>query len=420
MPHLTRCCVVVLAMFTVVDTHCYPLYGAGNRDIRRLEADVLIQAGELPGRAKLAGQLLSLDAIRLRALRQPAATLPAANEVLSQQLRELLGDRADNYSVSLLDLSKPDSPTFADVNGHIRRHPGSVGKVLAAAGLFDALAETYPDDIDARVRILTQTRVRANHFIEGDHHKVRLYDRATGTLEQRTLRRGDNANLWEYLDWMLSASSNAAASIVMQQAMALRHAGSAYPMTETALQELFQQPRPYLNSLFAHSFIEPVAEFGLDPTGISQGAFFTRTANALIDTRPSHATTREMVTLMWRIEQGAVVDTFSSLELKRLLYLTERRIRYAAAEPLRGAAVYFKSGSLYACEPEANFDCQQFHGNKLNLMTSVAIIESAPTTSPPLHYLVAISSNVLKRNASLDHQLIGAAIHRLLQRRHAE
>ena len=51
------------------------------------------------------------------------------------------------------------------------------------------------------------------------------------------------------------------------------------------------------------------------------------------------------------------MDEFSSREIKRLLYVTERRIRYAASPALASSAVYFKSGSLYECAKEAGFTC---------------------------------------------------------------
>ena len=116
---------------------------------------------------------------------------------------------------------------------------------------------------------------------------------------------------------------------------------------------------------------------------------------------------------MLRLEQGLIVDSFSSTEIKRLLYVTERRVRYAASPALRESAVYFKSGSLYACEPEEGYRCQQFVGNKLNLMNSLAVVES-PAGVASHFYLVALMSNVLRRNSALDHQAIATRIHALI------
>ena len=75
------------------------------------------------------------------------------------------------------------------------------------------------------------------------------------------------------------------------------------------------------------------------------------------------------------LEQGKIVDQFSSREIKRLIYMTQRRIRYASSPALKNAAVYFKSGSLYKCKPDPKFKCGKYRGNVRNLMNSVAIVE---------------------------------------------
>ena len=63
-----------------------------------------------------------------------------------------------------------------------------------------------------------------------------------------------------------------------------------------------------------------------------------------------------------KMEQGILVDEWSSRALKRLIYMTERRIRYASSPALRDAALYFKSGSLYSCQPEEGFKCGKYKG----------------------------------------------------------
>ena len=117
------------------------------------------------------------------------------------------------------------------------------------------------------------------------------------------------------------------------------------------------------------------------------------------------------------LEQGKLVDPWSSRTLKRLLYMTERRIRYASAPVLRDAAVYFKSGSLYNCVEEEGFKCGAYRGNKRNFMNSVAIVESGEGPDR-IHYMVTLISNVLRENSALAHQSLGEQIHKLmLQRR---
>ncbi|MEM6772945.1 MAG: hypothetical protein AAF597_20365, partial [Bacteroidota bacterium] len=108
-------------------------------------------------------------------------------------------------------------------------------------------------------------------------------------------------------------------------------------------------------------------------------------------------------------ESGKVIDVQSSLEIKRLMYMTDRRIRYANANALDSAAVYFKSGSLYGCKQGTS--CDKYAGNRMNYMNSVAIIEQ-PSGK---RYLVALMTNVLGRNSAYDHQLLAARIDKLLR-----
>ena len=104
------------------------------------------------------------------------------------------------------------------------------------------------------------------------------------------------------------------------------------------------------------------------------------------------------------------MDRWSSLELKRLLYMTARRIRYASAPRLADAAVYFKSGSLYRCQPEEGFDCGRYRGNVFNYMNSVAIVEK-PSGEV---YLVALMSNVLRVNSAVEHQTLATFLDRII------
>ena len=106
--------------------------------------------------------------------------------------------------------------------------------------------------------------------------------------------------------------------------------------------------------------------------------------------------------------------------MKKLLYVTRRRIRYAAAPALDSAAVYFKSGSLYSCIPEPGYECGQYRGNRLNFMNSVAIIESPAAGDNQRVYLVALMSNVLRQNSAADHAEIARRIERLVERRPSE
>ena len=131
----------------------------------------------------------------------------------------------------------------------------------------------------------------------------------------------------------------------------------------------------------------------------------------------SSGTARELMRYLLRMEEGRLVDEWSSREIKRLMYVTERRIRYASAPSLADAAVYFKSGSLYECAKEAGFVCGQYMGNVKNYMNSIAIIEY-PAGDRKLHYMVTLISNVLRKNSAAEHQALATRLQQLIVTRH--
>jgi hypothetical protein len=219
---------------------------------------------------------------------------------------------------------------------------------------------------------------------------------------------------------MMSASSNAAASTVIRELMLMANFGGKYPLDAKEGNDFFRTTsRPKLAELLTRSLVEPVARNGLDPEALRQGSFFTSKANRVVPGVTSYATPRELLRLLLKLEQGRIVDAFSSREMKRLMYMTQRRIRFASAPALNEAAVYFKSGSLYRCRPEPGFTCLKYEGNVENMMNSVAIVES-PAGGFRLHYLVAVMSNVLKKNSAVAHQTFATRLHRLIESFHRE
>ena len=121
----------------------------------------------------------------------------------------------------------------------------------------------------------------------------------------------------------------------------------------------------------------PLRRNGLNLQQFRQGSFFTRYGKQRVPTGlNSYGTARELLRLLLLMEQGRLVDVFSSREIKRLLYMTERRIRYASSPLLGDSAIYFKSGSLYSCKAEPGFKCKKYRGNVKNYMNSVAIVET--------------------------------------------
>jgi len=202
----------------------------------------------------------------------------------------------------------------------------------------------------------------------------------------------------------------------MRDAMLLRHFGQAYPVSEEEIRTFFAEtPGAELTRLFQRTFWEPVTRNGLPLDQIRQGSFFTRQGKQHVNGGGnSYATARTMMQFLLKMEQGKLVDEWSSRQLKRLLYMTERRIRYASSPELKDAAVYFKSGSLYKCKEEEGFKCGAYRGNVMNYMNSVAIVEQE-VDGVKLHYIAVVISNVLRQNGAVEHQTLGTEVHRLIK-----
>jgi hypothetical protein len=397
----------------------YPLDGYEETGIRRVEGSRLATEGKALGGIQPPGALLTTEQVDLRLLDHPHLVLPPADPDFTSQISGLLGGNGGAYGITVLDLTDPDQPRYAEHRGDYRQNVGSVGKIISAMGLFQALADAWPADLERRKAILRDTVITADDFAYSDHHNVRFFDVEKRILTRRKILDGDQGSLWEYLDWMLSVSSNSAAAMVMRDAMLLRHFGRDYPVSEEQIDAFFKEtPGRELTRLFQQTFWEPVTRNGLELDQIRQGSFFTRQGKKNVaGGGNSYATARSLMKLLLTMEQGKLVDEWSSRQLKRLLYVTERRIRYAAAPTLNEAAVYFKSGTFYKCKEEAGFRCSAYHGNAANYMSSVAIVEQE-IEGAQLQYMVIVISNVLRQNSSEDHQALGASIHRLIMEQH--
>lgn len=411
---------VFIILFSVLDNAvAYPLDGYPETGIRRVEGARLANEGLAEGGTQPPGAMLATEEVDIRLLDYPNFELPAVDAEFTQAIKAMLGESADDYGITVLDLTNKDQPAYAEYRGDYRQNVGSVGKLLAALGLFQALADAWPDDLAKRKQILQDTIITADDFAHSDHHTVRFFNVETRELTRRTIQDGDQGSLWEYLDWMLSVSSNSAAAMIMREAMLLRHFGKKYPVSEDELHAFFKDtPRSELTRLFQQTFWEPVTRNGLSLDEIRQGSFFTAQGKKNVNGGGnSYATARSLMQYVLLMEEGKLVDEWSSRQIKRLLYMTERRIRYASAPSLKDAAVYFKSGSLYKCKKEEGFKCTAYHGNVINYMNSVAIIEEE-IDGVKLEYIVIVISNVLRKNSAVEHQTLGTKIHQLIKQRH--
>lgn len=406
-------CLIVLASLAP-----YPIDGYEETGIRRLKRLQMIHEGELEGTDLVPGALKTLDEIQLHLTGERGDSLdslPDPDPELQRALNSLFPNMHESYSVSLLDISVGKPIRYARRQEERGFQPGSVGKLAVAAGFFCELEAIFPDSFSQRRELLKNKKVRAGRWAMTDHHTVPIFDPETQKFVKRTVRESDVFSLYEWADYMLSVSNNGAASVVWRETMLMHHFGPAYPeLTQEQADSFFREtPRSTLTEIALTVVSQPLRDLGITEDEWRLGSFFTGGAKALVPgAGGSIGTPRALMKFLVAIERGTFRDPETSLELKRLLYMTDRRIRYAASPTLKDAAVYFKSGSLYKCKQEAGFECGKYRGNVYNYMNSVAIIEHPDSTV----YLVALMSNVLRKNSNIDHNGLASRIDRIVRR----
>ena len=418
--HAVRSMIAMVALIGLSNpAWSYPLDDEEDSGIRRLQGYRLAQGRA--GAPQLApGQLRPAADIGLRLLQYEGPDfdeLPQ-DSTLSAFLADNFKRRDPSYSLVIVDLSDPDNLRWAGLRPDIRQNAGSVGKLLCMAALFHALAEAFPD-IEDRARVLRESESKAGNWVSNEIHKVPKWSDREQRNFYSVIQPSDRFRLSEWIDHAISASANGAGSIIWREAMLIRHFGSSYPRSDEESQQFFKEtPKARLAELARAVITEPLVAAGLDTANLQQGSFWTTNSKAFVPGIQSYATTRELARLSFRIEQGKLVDEWSSLQMKKFMYLTKRRYRYSYAPELGQSAVYFKSGSLYSCQAEEGFRCEKYMGNVRNMMNSVAIVEGETDNKP--HYIVALMSNVLKFNSAWDHSRIAAAVHETIRTQAAQ
>jgi len=414
---MRRLVAALLCAVAAAHAMAYPLDGFEYSGIQRLLGDRFAQT-QAKGPKLPAGALLSIREIRLPLAGRNAPPFDAAapDPTLQRALEGLLAERDPSYGAVVVDLSDPTRIAWAGVRPDVRRFPGSINKVVTLLAVFDALARAFPRIAD-REHVLRTTRVTARDWVIEDEHDVPKYDAKTGSNRLAVLVPSDTFTLAEWIDHMISPSANAAGAVVWREAMLLRHFGARYPVPDDVADAFFRDtPKAQLTALSQTVNNDPLGALGLHPDTIQQGSLWTRTGKRHVPGLVSHATPRSLARLFFHIEEGRAVDTWSSLEMKRYLYMTRRRYRYAYAPELAGAAIYFKSGSYYACHAEPGFRCGKYMGNTKNFMNVAVLIEWPGQTT---RYLVSLMSNVLKVNSAWDHARIAVAIEEAIRTRRA-
>lgn len=316
---------------------------------------------------------------------------------------------AGAYSMTVMDMSNPDKLRYAEHRENVGYQPGSVGKIAVLLAVFDQLQKLCPNSWEDRAGYLKNIKVTSRYWGTGDHHTIPVYDIEKDKLTKRQVIVSDEFSLYEWLDHMVSVSNNGAASVMYREAMLMAAFGQDYFFLDAEKAENYfkETSRDSLTNLANSVVNEPLRKLGIKEDEWKLGGMFTRPAGKYVGRKGgSIGTPKGLMKFLVQLEQGNVVDKESSLEMKRLLYLTDRRIRYAKSPRLDSAAVYFKSGSYYKCDREKNPDCKSYAGNVFNYMNSVIIVEHPNG----LKYIVCLMSNVLNKNSAGAHMYMASKI----------
>lgn len=395
----------------------YPIDGYESTGIKRLKRLQLIEIGDLAGTKLIKGATKSINEIKLNlptVFRDDVDAMFRPDLALQKELNSLFPNLDESYSVALMDITEGKPTRYAARQETRQFQPGSVGKLAIAVGFFNELSKIYPDSFELRTELIKTRSVKAGQWGVYDEHTVPFYNIETQKFVKRQVTPSDVFTLYEWIDHMLSVSNNGAASIVWREAILMNAFGKDYPtLTQEQADDYFNKTaKSVLMDLQLEVVNTPLRSLGIEQDEWRLGTMFTRGATGIIPGKGgSTGSPVGLMKFLVALERGVVVDYLSSLEIKRLMYMTDRRIRYAANHALKDAAVYFKSGSLYSCDPSRGGGCGKYKGNTKNFMNSVAIVEQPEGIS----YLVVLMTNVLRKNSNTDHNLLAGSIDKIVK-----
>lgn len=411
--------VVVLSASAFTTYKYYPIDGYERTGIKRLKRLELIKSGEIKDASALpVGAMKSYNDIQLNLLSRKndsAMGLMQVDADFQKEISTLFRGLDKSYSLTVLDISDPENVRYAERNETAGYQPGSVGKLAVLLGLFTQLEKIYPNSFEKRTELLKNKSVKAGVWGLTDEHTIPIYNIEKNTLVKRQVIASDVFSLYEWADHMLSVSNNGAASIVWREALLMAAFGEKYPeLTQEEADTYFKDtPKKELTDLSNDVVNLPLRELGIISDEWRLGSFFTRGANTYVgDKGGSIGSPQGLMKFLVQLEQGKVVDEASSLEMKRLMYMTDRRIRYAQSPALKEAAVYFKSGSLYKCDRSNGEACGKYMGNVTNFMNSVIIVEHPDNC----RYMVVLMTNVLRKNSASDHMYLAGNIDKIIRK----
>ncbi|MGB5982551.1 MAG: serine hydrolase [Nonlabens sp.] len=334
-----------------------------------------------------------------------------------KEMTQLFPSR-DGYGITVLDMTDPNNMRYAEMNENKGFQPGSVGKIVVATAFFNELKKLCANDFSVRTKLMRDKVVRSGSWGLYDHHTIPVYNMEKDTFVKRQVVASDEFTLYEWMDHMLSVSNNGAASIVWREALLMNIFGDKYfGLTQEEADKYFETAdRKEITNRAIDLVNQPLRDLGITHDEWRLGSFFTNGADKYVGSKGgSIGTPKGLMKFCIALEKGDVVDRQSSLELKRLLYMTDRRIRYGASPELNDAAVYFKSGSFYSCDRSKPTPCGDYAGNKFNYMNSVCIVEHPSG----INYIVCLESNVLSKNSAGAHMYLASAIDKKIKEYHA-
>ncbi|EAS20521.1 hypothetical protein BBFL7_01409 [Flavobacteria bacterium BBFL7] len=393
----------------------YPIDGYKSTGIKRLKRlektldSTLVEGYLKPGSFKRSDEVnlwLCEDT-------KPVDSLMVVDKDFQSKMRRLFPSRA-GYGIAVMDMSNIDDLKYAQLNENSGFQPGSVGKIAVATAFFNELRNLCPEDWSVRQRLMKNKIVRSGNWGLYDHHTIPVVNLEKDKMVKRTVVFNDEFSLYEWLDHMLSVSNNGAASIVWREALLMHVFGDTYfSLTQEEADAYFNQAdKSELTDIAIDLVNQPLRNLGIAHEEWRLGSFFTNGPDRYVGSKGgSIGTPKGLMKYMLQLEQGCVIDEVSSLEIKKLLYMTDRRIRYAYSPRLNNAAVYFKSGSLYSCDKSKSTPCGKYMGNRYNYMNSIITVEHTDGTN----YMVCLMSNVLSKNSAGDHMYLASAIDKTIR-----
>lgn len=409
---------LLLAVLISLSFVHYPIDGYETTGIKRLYQIQKMKEDSIPYKRIPPGAYKNLADIKLNLtnIKEDSVDLVLVEDPeFENRVNKLLPSGA--YSATIMDMSDSENIKYAAYRENVGYQPGSVGKLAVLNAVFYQLAKLCPDSWEDRVWHLKNRQISSRYWGTGDHHTIPVYDIEKDKLTKRTVQSSDVFTFYEWLDHMVSVSNNGAASVMYREAMLMAAFEEEYfNLTDEMAETYFKEtPRDSLTNLANTVVNEPLRELGITEDEWRLGGLFTRPAEKYVGRKGgSIGTPKGLMKYLVKLEQGKAVDYHSSLEMKRLLYMTDRRIRYARSPRLDSAAVYFKSGSLYKCDREKNPNCKKYAGNVFNYMNSVITVEHNDGTK----YIVCLMSNVLNKNSAGAHMYLASKIDDLIKKDH--